>query len=169
MVLSMVLKTGPDRPVQPWTGIVSGPVLWKNRKFRKIGQKPEIGGSTIIIANRSDWTGFGCIGCSGRKKKISREKRRRRKTSRRKKVIECADSGFFGSISKKEEKKTRDLFYLWFSSRALQIKKSSRALLLLSLCLFCSSNQKKLHVKAIFKHSTFSFHFIFQLDNNPFF
>ena len=35
IVLTMVLKTGPDRPVrpiQPGTGIKSGPVIIKNRK-----------------------------------------------------------------------------------------------------------------------------------------
>ena len=57
----MVLKTGPDRPVQPGTGALSGPVLWKNRKFRKIGQKPETGGSIIRTANRISWTGFGPV------------------------------------------------------------------------------------------------------------
>ena len=40
-ILSMVLKTGLDRPVQPGTGTLSGPVLWKNRKFKKISQKPK--------------------------------------------------------------------------------------------------------------------------------
>ena len=57
----MVLKTGPDWPVQPRTGVQSGPVLWKNRKIRKISQKPETAGSTINTANRSGWTGFGPV------------------------------------------------------------------------------------------------------------
>ena len=57
----MVLKTGPDRPVQPRTGVQSSPVRWKNRKIRKMGQKPETAGSTIKTANRSGWTGFGPV------------------------------------------------------------------------------------------------------------
>ena len=60
-VKCMVLKTGPDRPVQPGTGTLSGPVLWKNRKFKKNRQKPETGGSTVKTANRSGWTGFGPV------------------------------------------------------------------------------------------------------------
>ena len=58
---TMVLKTGPDRPVQPGTGVQSGPVSWKNRKIRKMGQKPETASSTIKTANRSGWTGFGPV------------------------------------------------------------------------------------------------------------
>ena len=54
----MVLKTGSDRPVQPGTGVQSGPVRWKNWKIRKMGQKPETASSTIKTANRSGWTGF---------------------------------------------------------------------------------------------------------------
>jgi hypothetical protein len=61
VLISMVLKTGPDRPVQPGTGIQSGPVLLKNRKIKKIGQKPETAGSTIKTANRSGWTGFSPV------------------------------------------------------------------------------------------------------------
>jgi hypothetical protein len=60
----MVLKTGPDRPVQPvqpQTGAQSGPVLQKNRKNGKIDQKPETAGSTGKTANRSGWTGFGPV------------------------------------------------------------------------------------------------------------
>ena len=57
----MVLKTGPDRPVQPGTGIQSGPVFWKNRKNEKIVQKPETAGSTVKTANRSGWTSFGPV------------------------------------------------------------------------------------------------------------
>ena len=57
----MVLKTGPDRPVQPRTGVQSSPVRWKNRKIRKMGQKPETAGSTIKTANRSGWTSFGPV------------------------------------------------------------------------------------------------------------
>jgi hypothetical protein len=52
----MVLKTGPDRPVQPVqprTGAQSGSVLWKNRKLGKNGQKPETGGLTVKTANRT--------------------------------------------------------------------------------------------------------------------
>jgi hypothetical protein len=49
----MVLKTGPDWPVQPGTGVQLGPVLWKNRKNGKIGQKQETAGSTAKTANRS--------------------------------------------------------------------------------------------------------------------
>jgi hypothetical protein len=47
----MVLKTGPEFNREP----VLYPVRFskKNRKFRKIEQKPETGGSTIRIANRS--------------------------------------------------------------------------------------------------------------------
>jgi class 3 adenylate cyclase len=51
----MVLKTGPDRPVQPVqpeTGVSSGPVLLKNRKSKKNDQKPETAGSTVKTANR---------------------------------------------------------------------------------------------------------------------
>jgi hypothetical protein len=42
--IPMVLKTRPDRPVQPGTGVQSGLVRWKNRKIRKIGQnrKPPV-------------------------------------------------------------------------------------------------------------------------------
>jgi hypothetical protein len=40
-----------------------------------------------------------------------REKNIPRKSCTRKKGIECADSGFFGSISKKEGKKTRGLLF----------------------------------------------------------
>jgi hypothetical protein len=53
----MVLKTGPDRPiqpVQPGTGVSPGPVLLKNRKFRKTIQKSETDGSIGITAN---WNG----------------------------------------------------------------------------------------------------------------
>ena len=50
---TMVLKTGPDWPVQPGTGVQSGPVDWKNWKIRKMGQKPDTAGSTIKTANRS--------------------------------------------------------------------------------------------------------------------
>ena len=57
----MVLKTGSDRPVQLGIGPLSGSVLWKNRKFRKISQKPKTSGSTIRTANRSGWTGFGPV------------------------------------------------------------------------------------------------------------
>ena len=57
----MVLKIGPDRPVQPGTGVQSDLVLWKNRKIRKIGQKPETVSSTIKTANQSGWTGFGPV------------------------------------------------------------------------------------------------------------
>ena len=54
LISLMVLKTRPDRPVQPGTSAQSGSVLWKNRKNGKIGQKPKTTGSTIKIAN---WTG----------------------------------------------------------------------------------------------------------------
>ena len=47
------VQSGPDRPVQPETGVQSGPVLWKNRKIRKIDQKRKTAGSTIKTANRS--------------------------------------------------------------------------------------------------------------------
>ena len=57
----MVLKIGPNRLVQPGTGALSGPILWKNRKFRKIGQKLETGGSTVKTTNRSGWTSFGPV------------------------------------------------------------------------------------------------------------
>jgi hypothetical protein len=49
----MVLKTGPDRPVQPRTSVQSGSVLWKNRKLGKNGQKPETDGLTVKTANRT--------------------------------------------------------------------------------------------------------------------
>jgi hypothetical protein len=55
-IISMVLKTGPDRPVQPvqpGTDVLSGPVLFENRKFRKNAQKPETDGSIGITANRN--------------------------------------------------------------------------------------------------------------------
>ena len=57
----MVLKTGSDRPVQPGTSTLFGPVLQKNQKFRKNRQKPKTGGLTVKTANRSGWTGFGPI------------------------------------------------------------------------------------------------------------
>jgi hypothetical protein len=50
--MCMVLKTGPDRPVQLGTGVQSGPVLLKNRKSRKSDQKPETADSTVKTANR---------------------------------------------------------------------------------------------------------------------
>ena len=48
LVFVTVLKTGPDRqvrPVEPETGVESGSVFSKNRKFEKSDQKPETGGS----------------------------------------------------------------------------------------------------------------------------
>ena len=57
----MVLKTGSNRPVQPWTDAVPGPILWKNQKFRKIDQKPKTDDSIIRTVNRSSWTDFGPI------------------------------------------------------------------------------------------------------------
>ena len=60
----MVLKTGSDRPVQPvqpGTGVQSGPVLLKNRKSEKSNQKPETVGSIVKTANRHGWTGFGPV------------------------------------------------------------------------------------------------------------
>jgi hypothetical protein len=60
-VIHIVLKTGPDRPVQPETGVLSGSVLQKNRKFKKSSQKPEINGSTVKTANRHGWIGYGPV------------------------------------------------------------------------------------------------------------
>ena len=60
----MVLKMGPDRPVQsvqPRIGALSHSVLWKNWKLGKSDQKPETGGSTVKTANRSGWISFGPI------------------------------------------------------------------------------------------------------------
>ena len=57
----MVLKTGPDRSVQPGTGVQSGPVLLKNQKSGKSDKKPETAGSTVKIVNRHGWTGFGPV------------------------------------------------------------------------------------------------------------
>ena len=57
----MVLKTGSDRPVQPGTSTLFGPVLQKNQKFRKNRQKPETGGLIVKIANRSGWIDFGPV------------------------------------------------------------------------------------------------------------
>ena len=58
---TMVLKTGPDRPVQLEIDALSGQVLWKNRKIRKISQKLETDGSTKKTVNRTGWTGFGLV------------------------------------------------------------------------------------------------------------
>ena len=57
----MVLKTGPDRPVQLGTGVLFGSVLQKNWKFRKSSQKPETDGWTVKTANRHGWTGYGPV------------------------------------------------------------------------------------------------------------
>ena len=57
----MVLKTEPDRLVQPRIGVLSGSVLWKNWRLGKNGQKPETSDSTVKTANRSSWTGFGPV------------------------------------------------------------------------------------------------------------
>ena len=57
----MVLKTGPDRPVrpvQPWTGLYTGPVMWKIRKLKKNQQKPVTGGLIGITGDRNDWIGY---------------------------------------------------------------------------------------------------------------
>ena len=54
----MVLKTGPDRPVQPWTSLYPGPVSWKNRKFKKYQKKSVTGGLIGVTGNRPDPTGF---------------------------------------------------------------------------------------------------------------
>ena len=54
----MVLKTGPDRPVHGWTGLYTGPVMWKIRKFNKNQEKPVIGGLIGITGNRNDRTGY---------------------------------------------------------------------------------------------------------------
>ena len=54
---SMVLKTEPNRSVQPRTGVLSSSVLWKNQKLGKNGQKPETEGSIVKIANQTGWTG----------------------------------------------------------------------------------------------------------------
>ena len=53
----MVLKTGPDRPVQLWTGLYTGPVMWKIQKFKKKGEKPVTGGLIGITGDRSGQTG----------------------------------------------------------------------------------------------------------------
>ena len=61
IVKCMVLKTGPDRPVQPvqsWTNLYSGPVSWKRRKFKKYQKKSITGGLIGVTGNRPNPTGF---------------------------------------------------------------------------------------------------------------
>ena len=58
VILCMVLKTGPDRPVQPWTGLYTGPVMWKIQKFNKNQEKPVTGGLIGITGDRNDRTGY---------------------------------------------------------------------------------------------------------------
>uniref|UniRef100_A0A2N9G3T0 Uncharacterized protein n=1 Tax=Fagus sylvatica TaxID=28930 RepID=A0A2N9G3T0_FAGSY len=74
----MVLKTGPDRPVQPGTGVQSGPILLKNRKSGKSDQKPKTAGSTMKTANRHRFealslsvTRFGRLAVNGGERKIA--------------------------------------------------------------------------------------------------
>jgi hypothetical protein len=58
---SMVLKTGSDqsvRPVQPWTGLYIGPIMWKIQKFNKNQEKPVTGGLIGITGDRNDRTGY---------------------------------------------------------------------------------------------------------------
>ena len=57
----MVLKIGPDRPVrpvQPWTGLYTGPIMWKIRKFNKNQEKQVIGGLIGKTGDRNDRTGY---------------------------------------------------------------------------------------------------------------
>ena len=60
-ILIMVLKIGPNRPVQPGTGVLSGSILQKNRKLKKNSQKLETNDSTVKTANWHGWTGYGPV------------------------------------------------------------------------------------------------------------
>ena len=44
VLTTMVLKIGPNRPVQPGTGAQSGSILLKNRNLRKNEKKPGTAG-----------------------------------------------------------------------------------------------------------------------------
>ena len=54
----MVLKTRPDRPVQLWTDLYTGLVMWKIRKFKKNQEKPVTGSLIGITGDRNDRTGY---------------------------------------------------------------------------------------------------------------
>ena len=51
-------RTGPDRPVQPWTGLYTCPIMWKIRKFNKNQEKPVTGGLIGITGDRNDRTDY---------------------------------------------------------------------------------------------------------------